>query len=412
MPPYSLLDNQKLKVRKLFPGGMGAPEEEATLPPSLMNFDARSPSFNPDEDEQLPESPSRGVPNLFQKKKSGILDTLKDTFLGHDYSKDPNQPDELGVSAPQGGKRNAFASILNLALPTLARGFRGEGAVNGLLEGLSGNRAQEDAEEKRIQEGYGKSRDAAQKLKMEELRQKQPSNAMKEFGEYNNMTPVDQQNWLKYNQSKQQVNPLGLMNYNLSAQKYQNDLQRQAQEDALKAKGTRLPADKATLLADFRKLPNLLSGLQSDFTSKKDVVGPIAGRLRGANPYDTSAQGLQAKIDAVRQVVGKALEGGVLRKEDEAKYAKIMPTLSDTPEVIAEKIPMLSEMLKQDFENNLSAFEDAGYDVSNFRNPKPLRKTGNAPSQGGGGKPTEPYTQQHEEKFKALEAKLKAEGKI
>ena len=46
---------------------------------------------------------------------------------------------------------------------------------------------------------------------------------------------------------------------------------------------------------------------------------------------------LQADVDRARQTVGKALGGGVLRKEDEDKYKKILATLNDTPETAVYK---------------------------------------------------------------------------
>ena len=75
----------------------------------------------------------------------------------------------------------------------------------------------------------------------------------------------------------------------------------------------------------------------------------------------------QAKIDLVKQIIGKALEGGVLRKEDEVKYAKILPTIGDPDSVAQAKIDNLISLLGQRREIELSAREDAGYDVSKFR---------------------------------------------
>ena len=40
----------------------------------------------------------------------------------------------------------------------------------------------------------------------------------------------------------------------------------------------------------------------------------------------------------VKQVIGKSLEGGVLRREDEYKYVKILPTIQDPPDVAKAKI--------------------------------------------------------------------------
>lgn len=78
-----------------------------------------------------------------------------------------------------------------------------------------------------------------------------------------------------------------------------------------------------------------------------NVNNPIIGQIRGRNPFDTNAQNLQASIATAKQIVGKALEGGVLRKEDEAKYAKILPTLGDTDAVAQHKISELINLISQ-----------------------------------------------------------------
>lgn len=79
------------------------------------------------------------------------------------------------------------------------------------------------------------------------------------------------------------------------------------------------------------------------------------------------SKGRQAMIDLVKQVIGKGLEGGVLRKEDEEKYKNILPLIGDAPEVVASKITNLERELETKRENVLNALEDANYDVSKFR---------------------------------------------
>jgi Arc/MetJ-type ribon-helix-helix transcriptional regulator len=74
---------------------------------------------------------------------------------------------------------------------------------------------------------------------------------------------------------------------------------------------------------------------------------PLIGALRSKNPFDTEAQSLQANISRVKQVIGKALEGGVLRKEDELKYAKILPTLNDTDAVAQYKVQVIADDLQR-----------------------------------------------------------------
>lgn len=87
----------------------------------------------------------------------------------------------------------------------------------------------------------------------------------------------------------------------------------------------------------------------------------------------------QATIDRVKQVIGKALEGGVLRKEDELKYEKILPTIYDDVAVVQTKLNGLDAAIKQKRETTLSAYADAGYDTSRFE--------ARGPAGAGGAKP-------------------------
>jgi hypothetical protein len=102
-----------------------------------------------------------------------------------------------------------------------------------------------------------------------------------------------------------------------------------------------------------------------------DIVGPISGTIRGSNPFDINAKNLQAEIDRVRQTVGKAIEGGVLRKEDEEKYKKIMPTLKDPKDVALSKLQQLYIKLNQDLENyvDLQTKHGKGRGVENILTP-------------------------------------------
>lgn len=89
-----------------------------------------------------------------------------------------------------------------------------------------------------------------------------------------------------------------------------------------------------------------LGALKTVVQNNLQFIGPISGLAR-FNPYSDARQA-QAEVDRVRQVVGKALEGGVLRKEDEEKYKKILATLSDTPETAIYKIDSLIGQLERD----------------------------------------------------------------
>jgi hypothetical protein len=82
--------------------------------------------------------------------------------------------------------------------------------------------------------------------------------------------------------------------------------------------------------------------------------------------WGTDAKKKQALIDRVKQVIGKALEGGVLRKEDEVKYEKILPTIGDPNDIVISKLGGISNAIKQRRSRTLDSLTDSGYDTSKF----------------------------------------------
>jgi hypothetical protein len=110
--------------------------------------------------------------------------------------------------------------------------------------------------------------------------------------------------------------------------------------------GGQLNSTAAGVVADTTTGLNSLGSL-SDALTKSGANNPGIGQLRSFNPFDTEAKSLQAQIATAKQIVGKALEGGVLRKEDEYKYAKILPTMGDTDAVAQFKIQQLQQLIGQ-----------------------------------------------------------------
>lgn len=107
-----------------------------------------------------------------------------------------------------------------------------------------------------------------------------------------------------------------------------------------------------TAIANVAQTQKALEDLDLLKTTIKDnlqYIGPISG-LQALNPWSKARQ-VQADVDRVKQTVGKALEGGVLRKEDEEKYKKILATLTDTPETAIYKLDALTSSLQRDVEN-------------------------------------------------------------
>ena len=132
-----------------------------------------------------------------------------------------------------------------------------------------------------------------------------------------------------------------------------------------------LPAEKQTAIAayvtnpkafaktlsdtELSKINNLQKGLNAAQALKTALgnpqfsshIGPLTSLSRFF-PGSTDTLTMQSKIDLVRQIVGKALEEGVLRKEDEEKYKKILPVMSDRFDVANNKIDQLVTLLQTD----------------------------------------------------------------
>jgi hypothetical protein len=116
---------------------------------------------------------------------------------------------------------------------------------------------------------------------------------------------------------------------------------------------------------DGQNALTLLDDLETSLSLNEGITGPIAS-LGRFNPYSESQRALIAKINAVKQRIGTSLEGGVLRKEDENKYKKILPLISDTPKVAAEKIKNLRSMISGVLYRSITNYKRAGYEVSGF----------------------------------------------
>jgi hypothetical protein len=137
-------------------------------------------------------------------------------------------------------------------------------------------------------------------------------------------------------------------------------------------------ADLDTSLDDLNKL----SGAVGKATGTAAKIGAaVPNFVTEWTGFGADAKSKQATIDRVKQVIGKALEGGVLRKEDEYKYEKILPTIGDVPEVVQAKLDGLWKAIQLRKQTTLDSLADAGYDTGKFAARAPReRETGGAPN--------------------------------
>ena len=140
------------------------------------------------------------------------------------------------------------------------------------------------------------------------------------------------------------------------------------QKEDLNAGGPTISSATASDLGDSKAAKEMISSLESSISGKAGgkAFAPITGNLRSLNPWDTDVQSIQSQINATKQIVGKYLEGGVLRLEDEKKYEKILPKIGDTQEVAKAKIEQVKKLIDEKFKSQTQTLGQAGYDISGF----------------------------------------------
>lgn len=174
-----------------------------------------------------------------------------------------------------------------------------------------------------------------------------------------------------YRRGQDQINNY-LKQAGLSLQERGLDIRAQNQDTKQKqtATGKILPASQVSdLQATSQGIQQLKTLGDTAKTMPDSLFDPITGRIQVLNPYSTNAQSFQQLVAATKQVIGKGLEGGVLRKEDESKYEKIIPKIGDTRPVIKMKEKQLSDMLQNKYNSELEGYKKAGYNTGGFKKP-------------------------------------------
>jgi len=136
----------------------------------------------------------------------------------------------------------------------------------------------------------------------------------------------------------------------------------QQEEDS----GKMLTSGVVNKISEVQQGLDLLDDLQKEYEQSKEAFGPIIGNIRARIPWDNKGQAAKATIRTVRQIIGKGLEEGVLRKEDESKYREILPKLGDTRATVEAKIDRLRETLINKYQSLVGSYGAAGYDISGF----------------------------------------------
>lgn len=140
--------------------------------------------------------------------------------------------------------------------------------------------------------------------------------------------------------------------------------QKQLEEQVKKEAGFQLPATAVEKLSQTRAGISQLNGLMDSAKSLPDYLfQPGVAQASSFNPYDTSVHSFNQLVASTKQIIGKGLEGGVLRAEDEKKYEKIIPKLGDTREILAQKGQQLKNLLINKYVTEINGYKEAGYGI-------------------------------------------------
>lgn len=137
--------------------------------------------------------------------------------------------------------------------------------------------------------------------------------------------------------------------------------------------------DLDSSLDEITAVRTVISGVKGATGTKAAIQAGLPNWANEAlGGWGTEAKTKQAVIDRVKQVIGKALEEGVLHKEDEKKYKKILPIISDPDEVVVSKLNGLEAAIVQRRQRHSENLSSAGYDTTGFQQ-RQSALTGQAP---------------------------------
>lgn len=128
------------------------------------------------------------------------------------------------------------------------------------------------------------------------------------------------------------------------------NLDKIAQLDKLFGSGSKAGAASSTeanTISNAKSAISQLDSIEKALQSGRGSVGPISGRVRSLNPYDTDQKTLDSQFNMAAQTVAKGLEGGKLSDQDIKRYREMLPTITDTRETALSKLANVRGLLQQ-----------------------------------------------------------------
>lgn len=130
-------------------------------------------------------------------------------------------------------------------------------------------------------------------------------------------------------------------------------------------------------LAEVRSVAGHLRNMWKDYNRLATSVIPGKPGATSVLPENISdsARWNGSKADQYTQLIGKPLEGGVVREQDTARYRKsYIPNATDVEGLAKEKVRTLIEYAAGKYESEYRTMRDAGVDMRTTATPEQFRK--------------------------------------
>ena len=159
--------------------------------------------------------------------------------------------------------------------------------------------------------------------------------------------------------------------YNVAKAKAEEEALKEQKKQENASKGKALPAGSVSALSDLSTSINLLKDFNDNIKAIKDpllftpLIGETYTQLASAtgNP---DAKKYLSQITLLKQIIGKGLEGGVLRAEDTKKYNDILGSPGATKDQLTAIGDEIATTLKSKLHQHVLDYGLAGYNVSGF----------------------------------------------
>jgi hypothetical protein len=157
-------------------------------------------------------------------------------------------------------------------------------------------------------------------------------------------------------------------------------VQEQKAKDEAAAKTAKAAQGRPVLSSDVNKISDLDKSI-SELTDMKNRLETGAGmgtraRLEaafvpgGLAPYVPGAEAAKstaADLALARQVAGRAIHGGVMRKNDQEQAEQYLPKQDDPPQVVQAKLANILKLANDSKIGHIENLKRGGFDVSGFQ---------------------------------------------